>query len=901
MSRAKRVRRLLRLPAAAAETPRVVAEEIAFHIESRTQALQAAGMTEGEARAQAEREFGNVAEAQAELSALELRRVRRERRAAWYDAAGQDLRSAWRSVRKDPRFAIPVVLTLALALGANAAMFGIADHLLLRPPPQVRDPQQVVHIYHQLALPQRAEPVVVIGYSYFDYAALREGVTKLDNVAAYTTAGASIGRGETARHASMLVATANFFPLLGVQPLRGRFYTEAEDSPGRAEHVAVLAYGYWRRAYGGSGSVLGQSIDIGRERYRIIGVAPRGFRGLELQPVDLIVPVSAYAQTERGPDWYQTRGWSWLSIVARLRDPADAAAAMAQATTVRRNVDRSYGDNALNHAMLVSIDPLKVPEILRGGAEDQTSTTSLVLLAVAIIVLLIACANVANLLLAKALRRSRELGIRVALGVSRRRLLTLVMTEALLLCVAGSVLGLGLAGWIGRSVRVLMLPDVDWSGATVDGHVLLFMGGLLALCTILVGVVPAWQIQRADLHAILKAGAYEGDVRRHVLRRALVVAQATLSVMLLVGAGLFVRSLRNVRAVDLGFDADHVLVLTWDRRALDRSPQEWSNLYEQAAAQVQQLPGVVSTSVAATIPFLSSTSVTLWLPGRDSALALPGGPYVTQVDTGYFRTMGTRIVEGRSFTAADRTGTTPVAIVDEAFAGVAWPGQSALGKCFRNAPDGVCFEVVGVARNAMRLSVSSAPEPQFFRPLSQDASDMRALFIRTVAGSDAAIDNVRTIVQRIDPQLPYAGIRSMAQVVEPMVRPWRLGATLFLAFGALALVVAALGLYSVMAYNVTARRHEMGVRMALGARAPELLRLVLRDASRMLALGVLLGLAGAAMGTLTIRQLLFRVSPRDPLVYAAVATLLPGIGMIAALLPARRAARVDPCIVLRAE
>jgi putative ABC transport system permease protein len=903
MRRIEGIRRFFRLPPSEHTVERDVDEELAFHLESRVEELIKRGSSPQDARQQALREFGDPAGARDELAAIDRAGVRRARRSLFIDALRQDVQQSARTMRREPGFALAVIVTLGLGIGLNAAMFGITDRLLFRAPAHVRAPDQVKNIYFTQTF-ARLGLVSQRNTSFIDYSELRRNVSAFGSAGAYFNVEASLGRGRDARRIQQAITSASFFPTLGVQPQLGRFYTEEEDTPGKGATVVVLSDGFWRRHYAGKTSALGQKLPLGDLVFTVIGVAPRGFNGVELEPVDVFVPIAAVAPRSYGEDWNTARNTRWLQVVARLRPEATIALVEEQATAVmKRNLPSDWGDDASARVTAESIILARTPA---GGSTTITDTSriALWLSGVSLLVLVIACANVINLLLARAARRQREVGVRIALGVGRARLVGHFLIETLLLALVGGALGLLLAGWGGALARNLLLPDIDWGSAAVavDRRMLVYATALILCCGLIAGLVPALLSLRTNLMTVLKSGAREG-IHRSRTRMALVVVQATVTVVLLVGAGLFVRSLHNVRQLNKGFDPDNVLAMYWDFGVLDLAPDRWDALYHEAAARAKQLPLVENAAVAITVPFWSSISTALRVEGWDS---LPrtsdGGPYYNGVTADYFTTVGTRILRGRGFTRADRAGAPLVAVVSVTMARMFWPGADPLGKCLYligQDPKAPCSQVVGVAEDALRQSLR-AEVMQFYVPLDQlRKTAFRTLFVRTRGDRQAAKTQVRQAVQSLNPGLPFADLRYLDELMAPKTRPWRLAAALFSAFGLLALLLAALGLYSVIAYNVAQRAQEMSVRVALGARRRHVLSVVAGDVGRVLIAGILLGVAGAWIGAQQAASLLFDVSPKDPTVFLAVVGVLLLAGTVAALVPAARALAIQPIRALR--
>jgi predicted permease len=905
-----RVRRAFRLPLhrpdiAEAHTD----DEIRSHLEMRIEALMARGMSREQAEAEALRRFGPLPDARAELQAAARQRERRLSVVERTEELRRDVGYAVRQLRTSPGFTAAVVITFAIGIGANGAMFGIIDRLLLRGPEHVQEPERLARFYYSTQEPGRGT-FTGSHLGYVAYRALKDHVRSLQGVAAYSTSEATLGRGAEAVEIREGHATADLFPVLGVRPHLGRFFGVDEDQPSSAQHVTVLGYALWRTRFGGDSGVVGRTIAIGGEPYLIVGVAPKDFTGVELQRVDLWIPMSIRGSRIH-PEWSTTWHAQWLQIIGRLAPGARAEQASQEATAaLLAGYDGS--DQGMRRAN-GSFRPIRFDD---GGAEPGEVAVARWLTGVAVILLLIVCANIANLLLARAMRRGREIAVRLALGAGAGRIARLVLAETLLLAALGGMAALGVAHWGGRLVRVVLLPDVAWSAPPLDERVVAFTAAVAAACGILVGLVPAIQASRLDLNRGLKAGVREGGGRRFRLRASLTIAQAALSALLLVGAGLFVRSLRNVDAVHHGIELDRVLVaaIHWPRIAASASAEEWDRVrlrqnafYSEALGRLHQLPEVERASVVIGTPFHGSFSVGISVPGLDSIPVLPGGgPWVSAVTTDYFATVGTRVMQGRGFTPQDHAKGERVVVVNETMAQRLWPGEQALGKCLIMLGES-CSRVVGVVEDARRSALEEPKAMQYYVPLGQQSSISGSnILVRPRCGERSSCnvrvaDAVRRELLRMDPNLGYIDIEPLARGLEWQVRPWRLGATMFGIFGGLALLVAAVGLYSVIAYGVAQRRHELGVRVALGAPWRAIVWLTFRQGIAAAAIGVAIGLAIAVAAGPYVEPLLFHVPADDPIVFAIVGVTLLAVAAGAAIVPALRGARSDPMRALRAE
>lgn len=868
-------------------------QELRFHIERQAEQYVRAGDPPAEALRKARAAFGGVERIKDD--------TRDARGLMLLDAIAHDLRYAARGLRLSPGFTLAVVATLALGIGANAAVFGVLDRLLFRPPPYLREPSAVHRVY--LASTFRGQPFTHHTFEFRRYLDLTSATRSFAQVAAFATFPAALGTGPDITEASVGTASAGFFDFFEARPVLGRFFDRVEDSMPAGAPVAVLDYGYWQSHYGGRRDILGMPIRIGPATLTIIGVAPRGFSGLpDGRPPVAWVPITAYAWMRRH-DYYLNYNWGWLQIVVRTKPGVrveaatqDLTAAYRQSWLAERAMDPSLAplDVAQPHAVLGPTQAERGPEAGPG------THIGLWIGGVALIVLVVAAANVANLLLARAFRRRREIAVRLALGVSRRRLLGHLLAESLLLAGLGGAAGLVLA-WAGGAALTRIFTTDLVPAALTDPRTMVFCALLTLAVGVLTGLAPALPAWRGDLVTGLKAGAREGSYHRSRLRALLVVVQGALSVALLVGAGLFVRSFSNVRGLHLGYDVDPVLYVERNMRGVKLPEDQQAALNRRLMLAAAELPGVVSATEAVSVPFYNFESRGLFVPGIDSVSRL--GRF--QLQTGspdFFRTMGTRILAGRGITTEDRRGAPPIIVVSEAMAHRLWPGRKALGQCVRiDADTAPCRTVVGIVEDIKQRSLTETGGATYYLPADQLDEGAYGLFVRVVGRAVDASETIRRRLQQEMPGASYVTIVPLARILDTEQRPWRAGATMFLVLGGLALVVAAIGLYSVIAYDVAQRTQELGVRIALGARLRDVLRLVLGDGLRLALGGIAAGAVLALVGGRWIGTLLFAVSPRDPTVFGAVTLVLALTALVASLIPALRAAHVDPNLALRLE
>lgn len=834
------------------------------------------------------------------LKSIDGKSVRRRERAHWWDAFLQDLRIATRGLRREPWFALAVIVTLGLGIGANAAMFGIIDRLLFRAPPLVVEPDRVEHVYFSRAIGSHSYTSNVGNYPLF--AELKRSLSGVVDMAAYSSADAPVGQGGEAWNAEGTLVTSDYFPLLGVRPALGRFFVAAEDDPNVADPGIVISSEIWQSRFGGDSGVLGKRLLIRGHRYPIVGVTPGNLTGVELTRTDLWIPIGATGRGFFIEDWKENAGSYWLRSIARLETGVTAPQAAARATTVfqRYLLADMFPDSS--RTARVALGPISGARTTDNALTPDAKVAAW-LAGIAGIVLIVACANVANLLLLRGMRRRREIAVRRALGMSRLRLAGQLFAEGLLLAVMGGAAALTATYWIGQPLRALLMPGIVWGGTVLDPRMLLVTSGAILGTALFTGLVPSLALGRTDLTAELKAGGPGHSRRRSRIQVALLLTQTALSMMLLVGAGLFVKSLAKVRSVRLGFDAPSVLVVSVEFPTTEKIA-DIAAFYERARERVGHLPGIESASIAQSDPFGWSFGAAVRVPRRDSLPEMStGGPYYSGVSSEHFATLGMRVVRGRGFTPADRKGSAPVGIIDETMARLYWPGIDPVGRCFYAGDGTTCIEVVGVVESSKRSSLREEPTLQFYLPLEQVPFTVRrlALFVRTGRDAEEMTPSIRRSLQELSPFLPYPRIWSLQSRVDNETRPWRLGATMLSALGALALVLAAVGLYSVIAYSVTQRRQEMGIRLALGARIGQIIRLILVDGLRLALIGLILGLGLALVFGRFIKDLLYETPPTDPWVWGGAAAALGAAAVVACLLPAWRAGRADPVSTLKAE
>jgi len=857
------------------------------------------GMSPAEARRAATMEAGGVEQMKEEVRDAMVTRT--------WDLLRRDVRHAARSLARSPGFTLVAVLCLALGIGANTTVFGVVDALLFRPPAHVRDPGSVVRVYFTRADREGGYATSSItNYPNYEDVAGSTGV--FAQVAAYWPTQTTLGRGPEARPVQASLVSGSFFPLLGARPLLGRFIGPEDERGSAGDHVAVLSYGLWRRAFSGGGSPLGATLRIGRSSYTVIGVAPPGFTGPDPAPVDVWLPVRALANDLMGDGALTSRNSYWINVLGRLRAgvaPASAAAAATMALR-RGNAADAHGDTSTT-AELYPINRDRGPKM------SERARASLWVAAGAAAVLLIACANLAGLLLARNAARWRELAVRLALGAGRSRLAAQLLVETLLLSAVGGGFGVALALWGGGALRAALLPDIGPAATVLSARVLAFTAATALVAAGLSGILPALTAGRADLASSLKSAGRSHTPRSSRGQSVLVVAQVAVTLVLLVGAELFVGSLKNLEARVGGLAADHLLVVTTDAEALGLGKADISLLYERMRDGLKRVPGVEDASAAVFMPLSSSGACCLDnVAGLEQPASITSGPYIFPVGPEWFGTAGTKIVEGRSFTAADRVGAPMVAVLNATMARAYWPRGGAVGKCLNlTDPAGGaarCAEIVGVAEDVVRINLRDQRDAGYYVPLDQFTGSYGApwtpsyLLVRATGSPSAIVSAVRRALGDAAPDMPDVTIQPLEDSYGWLqLRPLRLGVTMFGAFAILGLVLAAVGIYGLLSFLASRRTAELAVRMALGAPARRVRWLMVRQGLRLAVVGAAIGvLCAIALGR-ALASLLYGISPSNPALLALAVMVLLGIAVAASYVPARRATRLDPSIALRAE
>jgi putative ABC transport system permease protein len=888
---------------------RELAEETQFHRMRLEQDALAQGTPPAETRRIVRRRFGN------EMRVAESTRDRWS--IAPLDVIQQDARYALRGLLRAPAFSLTIITTLALGIGANAAMFGVVDRLWFRPIDLMRDEAMVSRVYQQW-VGDDGKLVTSSASTYQRHVDIRDKTTLFTDVAGFSEFPLGVGEGDAARERSVAAVSPTFFRFYDAQPVAGRFILASDDTPPVGAAVAVLTYDFWQKEFGGR-DVIGEKLQVGDVRTEIIGVAPRGLSGFDdFRPVAVFIPAATLGSARGLPpagvqSFYRYHPWNSVVTLVRRKPGVTIADAEAEVTRVvhasweTERVSRPIG--MFRDAQSRSAVDAKARAPLGGvrraaGPDRPPEMQSLFWISgVALLVLVIACANVLNLMLARALKRQREIAMRVALGVSRARLLMQAVTEGTILALASGAAGLIVAHWGGAAIRELFVGNDPAPGATADARILLVVFGLSLLVGLVTGLAQVLLAQRGDLATTLRAGGKALGAPRARFRTALLVLQGALSVVLLVGAALFIGSLRAAQSVPKGYDLSRVLVASPVFRsgtAGANARAAHQSLLETARAQ----PGVAHASLVSGAPLWRTGRFPLFVPGIDSVSRL-GEFTANAVSSSYFDVMSTRILRGRPITTGDNAEAAPVAVVSLGMAEALWPGQDALGRCMRVGADTLpCTTVVGVSENIVQSNYQLGEQKRYHYYLAVDqipATGPRFLLVN-VAGSPAIeVERVRKALQAVMPGTSYVTVRPMETLLDSTYRTWRLGASMFLCFGLLALIVASVGLYGLIGYEVTQRMHELGVRVALGARRHDIVALVVGRTIRLVVAGIVIGGSVAFFASRWLEPLLFRQSVTDARVYALVGATMLLVALVASAAPALRASQADPNRSLRTD
>ncbi|MFZ0086741.1 MAG: ABC transporter permease [Candidatus Acidiferrales bacterium] len=814
----------------------------------------------------------------------------------------QDVRYALRMLMKSPMLTAIVVLTLALGIGANSAIFGIVNGFFLRPLP-VKSPEQLTMLAGRL----EGDTLGIFTLSYPQVVDFRKQANVFSDIFGSQIDIGGLSYGGKANQFVFCYVTGNYFSGLGVQPALGRLFLPSEGEAGRRDPYVVLGYSYWQKTFGGDPSVVGKQVLIDGQEATIIGVTAKGFQGADFgMDMEGYVPLNMMTASDAAK-FFGDRRARTLNVLARLRPGVSLVQAQSVVNVVASRLEETYPATDKGVTIRVIPERLSRPEPL---ANNVVPLVAGIFLALAALVLLLACMNVANILLVRGTMRQREMAIRAALGAGRGRLMRQLLTESMVLALLGGAGGMLLGEWSNGVISALM-PDLKLPvqlNFAFDWRVFAYALGAALLTGLVVGVWPAWRAGRADLNSVLH-GAGRSDtagVSRHRLRSVLVVAQVAGSLVLLIVAGLFVRSLLRVQQTYMGFDPDHVLNVVLDPKEVGYDEVRAKTFYHDLEAKVETVPGVQNVSLAYCVPMGTVNDATnIYIEGQPLAPGKqPPVEAYNRVDEHYFDTMRVPLLRGRAFREDDNEKAPLVAIVNQTMAQEYWPNQDPLGKRFSlKSATGPFIEIVGVAKDGKYLYMGWQHERYFYVPMAQNFTSYRTLQIRSAVPPESLITEVQNTVREVDPNVPIIVVQTMKESLAGPNGSWvfKIGAILALAMGILGLTLAVVGVYGVVSFAASQRTHEIGIRMALGADRRDILRLVLRQGLRLVIGGVLAGMLVAWLLTRSMATLLIGVSPTDALTFVTATLLLAGIGLWACYAPARRAMRLDPMVALRYE
>ena len=809
----------------------------------------------------------------------------------------RDLRYSFRMLIRSPLFTIAAVVTLALGIGLNAATFSVVNGLLLRPLDGVESPEELVQVFRK--------------YPGFDFGSVsvpyfqtvRDNSDEIfENVAAWNFVSISLAMGDRSEMSMGLMVSASFFQTYGVVPALGRFFIPGVEDVGPGSHpVVVLGYGYWQARFGGDQEIVGSTLIINGHTFEVVGVAPEDFKGpMNIVDIPIYAPIMMQRELFPGNDWLESRGDHWMKAVARLRDGVTVERGRefldAQLVGLREEYP-GYYENQLG-TMLVLQNESGIHPMFRTAQMGLSA----VMMAVVGLLLLIACVNVANLFLVRARERRREMGVRLSLGASGRRIIQQLLTESVVFSLLSGLVGLGVAR-LAMSALGRFRPPIDGSwnlSFSMDNTVLLFTLAISVAAGLLFGLAPALQAAKPNTVSAVK-GESSDKVGRSRVSKTLVVLQMALSILLLICSGLFLRSLKGATDIHPGFDDPASLAMvSLDPGLLGYDEPRAREFFDSFLERVEALPGVTAVGMTNIVPLgLGSSDSDVDVPGYEFAEAERRSVQYCFVTEGYMETMGIRFVEGRAFRRSDDPAGAPVIIVNQRFAERFWPGESAVGKIV--SAEGNDREVVGVVETGKYLSLGEDPTEFMYFPHREQFEYAMTLLARVRSDPQNAIGRIQRIVRGMDTDMPLYNVYTMEDHMGIALLPARLGGEVLGGFGILGLFLAAVGVYGVMAYSVAQRTRELGIRVAVGADRWSVVKLVLGEGLRLAVVGTVLGLFAAAGASQLIKGLLYNVSALDPVAFLGVPFVLLSVAAIAVYLPARRAAAVDPMKALKTE
>src|ERR1700676_1154269 len=873
------------------------AEELEGHLQMHTEDNVRKGMSATEARRDALMKLGGIDQTKELYHDRQTLPV--------LEVFMQDVRYGLRLLRKNPGFTAVAVLSLALGIGANTTIFTVVNAILLSAFP-VRDLPRLGEMdtvdTKTLVTQARSEK---LGMSFPNFQDYRRDNSVCTAFAAFLPLTLTWSGGAEPRQLQGELVSANYFDVLGIPPARGRFFMPDEDTRPNGNDVAVLSYALWANKLGSDPSIIGKALILDARPYRVIGIAPRGFRGTIsfFSSEQVWIPTSMKDQVLGGKqkDFFNDRRALTLGTLGRLKAGIEMSAAEASLKTMATHLEAEFPKD--NGGRSVALSPLADAAV---GVNDhqRIALAGAMMMGVVGLVLLIACVNLGNLLLAQGARRQKEIILRAALGAGRTRIVRQMLTESMLLSLAGGAVGLAIA-YVGRSILWSFRPPfIEDSGINLalDSHVLLFTLVVAILTGFIFGMVPAVKASRPDLMETLNAGGRGGTIgwQRDPLRSLLVIGEMALALITLVGAGLFLHSMQNAQKTELGFESKNLLTMNFDLGALHYEEGRGQQFFRAAIEKVKNSPGVASVSIASNAPIGGGLLRTVFPEGRDQASGYRGTlTLVDDVTPNYFETLRIPVLRGRTFSDADRKETAVVAIASEAMAKQFWPNEEAVGKRFHFFGDAMLRQIVGVVANSVVNEVGEAPQPIVFLPMAQDYVPAATLQVRTTWNPEGMVATARAALQSLDPNLAVTNVFTIEQILSQALWAPRMGGFLLALFGGLALLLSAVGVYGALSYSVNQQTREIGLRMALGAQRGDVMRLILGQGLRLTVLGLSLGIL-VALGLMRVLvSLLFDVRAYDPSTYTAVTLLLTGVALLACYIPARRAMRVDPMVALR--
>lgn len=885
---------------------RELEDELRFHLDAETEALISDGLSPEQARTQALARFGDVDRFLGECGASDRRRLRRKHRTLALDALEQDTLYAVRSLLHRPAFTITAILVLALGIGANAAVLSVVDHIFFRPPAGVRAPEEIKRVFIERQGKQ--------GNRYYRDAFTMPEARIIDSTLRatfpatifLTRRGVPVAvAGNAQRSVTAAWVTPAHFSVLGVKPFVGRDFDREDERLGVPPTSAIVSWSFWQHELGADPSAIGRSIVVDGSPVAIRGIAPRGFTGIDVDVTDVWLPLGGLTlfKIKEGSPWYDNWGLVAFRVLARVPRGLDEQQLGARIEGAMQIAARARAAAGGPPGFRV-VRGIPAPILVSRGPEQvsRSEAVAAALAGLALLLLIIAIANVANLLLGRALDRRRELAVRLALGMGRMRLAGGVVIESTLLAIAASLAALTLAAWIGRVLRSMILPGTILATGPVDARIAVITFGAALLAGSLAAIVPLASSLRVDLVEMLKGTVRDGGARSRG-RSILVGVQVGLSLTLLMGTGLIARSLYNIRTDDLGLDVDRGIIV-------QASESPGSMPLAEVQRIVKPYPGVADAALSAEAPLYSQLGARhLFTPAGDTIRTVESGSGFVAAQPSYLSIIGTKLLRGRGFTADDRAGAAPVMIASEEFARRVWQGRDPLGQCVRiEAATNPCYTVIGIAQNARVFDLVEEPKPTFYVPLDQRpdvpigrSPPPNALVVRASGDPAALVARIRTLVGDTGTTIRTRRVVGMHEMLEPRYQPWEFAARLFGGFAIVAVVLTIVGLHGVLSYLVSIRRRELGIRMALGATRSRVLNMILREGITKTVVGTLAGLVLSLLATRALEPLLFRVSPHDPLAMFAAILILITCALVASFLPALRAMTISPSSALREE